>query len=49
MKLFTRININPNNKEIDMRIFFTKYANSDDVLPPFTKNYHFSYIKRDYN
>lgn len=48
MKMFTKVNINP-DKEIDMRIFFTKHANSDEVLPPFTKNYYFSYIKRDFD
>lgn len=48
MKLFTRVNINP-DKEIDMRIFFNNHVNEDEVLPPFTKHYHFSYIKRDFD
>lgn len=39
---------NSNHKEIDMRLFFTKCVNGETPLPPFTRNYHFSYVKRDY-
>lgn len=51
MKLFFRMfnsNDNLEYKEIDMRLFFKKNISNELPLPPFTKHYHFSYVKRDY-
>lgn len=47
-RMFNNLDDNLEYKEIDMKLFFKKNISSELPLPPFTKCYNFSYVKRDY-